>query len=68
MVVFKKPPKRGNKGKKNRKLGRNLKKCTAYRLAHKREKSHVRRIRIHLRKFPDDLLASEALTRWLALV
>ena len=67
VVRFKKPPKRGNKGKKNRKFGRNKVKCARYRLAHKREKSHVRRITKHLVKFPGDRCAIDALERWQVL-
>jgi len=61
-------PKQRHEGKKNRKHGRNLKKCAAYKLARKREKSHIRRIEKHLARFPGDLEARVALERWFARV
>lgn len=51
-------------GKKNRKHGRNKKKCEAYRKAKKHEKSHVKRLEIHLSKHPRDGQARDVLTTY----
>lgn len=48
-------------GKKNRKYGRNKKKCEVYKKAHKHEKSHIRRLLRHLERFPEDEQAKVAL-------
>jgi dynactin complex subunit len=64
-IKFKKPPKRGNKGKKNRAHGRNKVKCAAYAAAHKHEKSHVRRLCRHMKKYGStDVVACVALARY----
>jgi len=39
--------------KKNRKYGRNKIKCNRYRLEHRHEKSHIRRIRRHMAHYSD---------------
>jgi hypothetical protein len=49
------------KGKKNRKLGANQKYCDFYRAAGLQEKNRERRILRHLKKYPADKQALEAL-------
>lgn len=52
-------------GKKNRKHGRNEKKCEAYRFAKKHEKSHVRRLERHIRVYKDgSAMARNALEKY----
>ena len=52
-------------GKKNRKFGRNLKKCARYKLEKRHEKSHRRRILKHIKKYKDDsTFVKEALARY----
>ena len=41
-------------GKKNRKLGRNVKYCTYYRQANIEAKNRLRKMRRHLKKNPND--------------
>lgn len=60
-VTFERPKGSRKKGKKNRKHGRNEKKCEAYERAQKHEKSHIRRLLRHLERFPDDRQAITAL-------
>jgi len=68
-MVRKGPIHKAKGTKKGRKYGRNLKKCARYRLECRHEKSHVRRIRRHLAKYgAGDLIANEALGRYLALL
>ncbi len=55
-------------GKKNRAHGRNKLKCLIYRTSHRKEKSHVRRLRRHLRKFSGDRVAVAALERYEAMI
>jgi len=58
------------KGKKSgglRKYGRNKDKCALYRTLRKREKSHIRRIKKHLKKYDQhekDTQARKALNCW----
>jgi len=62
-------PHKAKGSKKGRKYGRNLKKCARYQLEHRKEKSHVRRIRRHLSKYGEgDLIARGALEHYLALL
>lgn len=63
-ITFERPKGSRKKGKKNRKYGRNERKCEAYRKAQKHEKSHVKRLTRHLVKFPQDEKAVEALRRY----
>ncbi len=56
-------PRKSNKSKKNRKHGRNKKYCEAYRNAHRREVNKIKRLRKHLKKFPEDANAKKALAR-----
>jgi hypothetical protein len=64
-IKFKKPPKRGNKGKKNRAHGRNAIKCKAYAAARKHERSHLRRLLRHVKKYgSNDAVANAALARY----
>lgn len=54
----------GPKGsKKNRKFGRNKVFCEAYRRSGRREKNKARRIERHLRIYPGDGCAREALNK-----
>jgi len=55
-------------GKKNRKFGRNLLKCAAYKKARKHEKSHIARLERHIARHPRDLGAPEALRRFRSLL
>lgn len=48
-------------GKKNRKWGRNENSCARYRAGGQQEKNRVRRIRRHLKRFPNDRQALRAL-------
>lgn len=50
-------------GKKNRKFGRNKLGCKAYLSAARREHNKVRRLRRHLKKFPQDSVAAAAVDR-----
>jgi hypothetical protein len=43
------------KGGNSRKIGRNLVKCARYRASHIREKNKIRKIKKHLKKYPNDL-------------
>ena len=47
-----------DKGKKNRKIGRNRRNGQAmqYKLSHRCERNKLRRIERHLKRFPDDQL------------
>jgi len=50
-----------------RKYGRNKEKCEKYKILRKREKSHVKRIKKHLKKYDfrkKDVQARRALDRW----
>jgi hypothetical protein len=49
------------KQKTQQKYGRNKNFCAAYRLEHKHEKSHIRRIKLHLKRFGQDKVARSAL-------
>ena len=49
------------KGKKNRKWGHNKSFCAAYKASGRQEKNRARRIRRHLKNFPNDLAALAAL-------
>ena len=57
---------KAKKGKKQRKHGRNAKSGQngRYKTESRREKSHVRRITKHLKRFPDDHYASTMLTTY----
>lgn len=49
----------------DKKHGRNLRKCEFYRLKQKHEKSHIRRIKKHIRKYGDNSpCVMEALERY----
>ena len=48
---------------KGRKIGRNKKWCEAYRLLNRRLKNKLRKIRKHIKRFPEDKRAVSALTR-----
>jgi len=47
-----------------KKHGRNAEKCKKYKAAQKREKSHINKIRKHLRGHPEDKQARGALEAW----
>ena len=51
------------KGKKNRKFGRNSNFCTRYRAEDRRAKNKVRRVKRHLKRFPNDKQAKIFLAR-----
>ncbi|MGE0677792.1 hypothetical protein [Pseudolabrys sp.] len=53
-------------GGKNKKQGRSKKSPQNLRYINERRhaKSHVKRIEKHLKKFPDDPIAKEALVKW----
>lgn len=68
LAKLKRPPKRGNKGKKNRAHGRNKIKCARYRSEHRREKSHIRRLTKHLRRHVNDTCAVVAIERFRVLL
>lgn len=55
-------------GKKNRKHGRNKIGCKAYLSSARREHNKVRRLRRHLKKFPTDQSAIEAVARCKAII
>lgn len=50
-----------DKANKNRKYGRNIKWCTAYKAQDKRYTNKVRKINRHIKRFPADLQAPNAL-------
>lgn len=52
-----------NKSGKSSKAGRNKASCLAYRNSGRREKNKARRIRSHLKRFPGDVVAADALTK-----
>jgi len=52
-----------------RKYGRNEEKCAIYRMLHKRERSHVRRIEKHMKRYKDNsLMVVKALERYRQLI
>lgn len=51
------------KGKKNRKHGRNESYCAAYASNRRRDRNKLRRLNKHLRRFPGDGCAHEAVAR-----
>ena len=51
---------RGKDGKKGRKIGRDENKCRRYRAEGRRERNLARKLRRHVRVFPDDVQAFEA--------
>jgi len=52
-----------------RKCGRNKNKCAVYRMLHKRERSHVRRIEKHMKKYKDkSKMAVNALAKYRAAI
>ena len=58
-------PHKAKGSKKGRKYGRNLKKCARYKLEGKHEKSHLRRILKHMKKYKDSSpFVLEALSRY----
>lgn len=66
LIVFERPKGSRKKGKKNRKHGRNKKKCEAYRKAQKHEKSHIRRLKKHAVSHPKDSQAKQALKKYVS--
>ncbi len=58
---------KAKKTKKQRKYGRNALYCERYRREHRREKSHLRRIAAHLKKFPSDHYAATMLVQYKTL-
>jgi hypothetical protein len=56
-------PHRAKKTKKNRKHGRATASCLIYKNSHKREQNKAVRLKRHLKKFPDDVTATDALAR-----
>ena len=50
----------GSTGGKSSKAGRNSAGCKAYKGSNRREHNKVRRLKKHLKRFPDDIIASEA--------
>ena len=48
---------------KGRKIGRNAKYCEVYRQLNTRLKNKLKKIRRHIKKFPEDRLAASALQR-----
>ncbi len=46
-----------------KKAGRNRKWCEAYRLFGQRERNKLRKVRRHVKRFPDDGVAKRALAR-----
>lgn len=49
---------KSSQGGKSRKKGRNMKACAAYRNSQTRERNKTRRLLRHLKRFPDDAVAS----------
>ena len=47
-------------GGKSRKVGRNALSCKSYKNSNRREKNKIRKLKKHLRWFPDDKCASAA--------
>ncbi len=66
--VVVKATKKAKKSKKSRKWGRNRVRCAQYRARCIREKNKLRRIRAHLERFPDDLVAVERMRYFRAYV
>jgi len=55
-------------GKKQRKFGRNKLGCSAYAGSHRREHNKIRRLKRHLKVFPDDKVAAKAVDiAWIAI-
>lgn len=52
---------KAKKGKKNRKFGNNKVYCTRYKNEGRQEKNRIRRIKRHIKKQPNDLVAQEVL-------
>ena len=50
-------------GKKNRKIGRNIDSCRHYAASHRAEHNKLRRVKKHLKKFADDLVAIATVDR-----
>jgi len=62
-------PQHQKKSGGDRKHGRNKIKCGIYRMLHKRERSHVKRIWRHMEKYKDNSpMAREALERYRQLI
>lgn len=61
-------PQRAKSGKKNRKHGRNLIWCKAYRSRRQREKNKVKRLRKHMLRHPADHVAAECLSVCKAII
>jgi len=59
---------KAKKGKKQRKVGRNAKYCQFYALTHRREKNKVIRLKKHLKYFPTDHCAINAMDRYKSMV
>lgn len=55
-------------GKKNRKWNRNKAFCTIYRNEQRHEKGHIARLKTHLKRFPNDNTAIDALSRYKLIV
>ena len=60
-------------GAKGRKIGRNKPACLAYKNAQKHEKSHIRRLLAHVRRYglTDETMPAEArkaLAKWVGMV
>ena len=64
LITFERPKGSRKKGKKNRKHGRNKKKCEAYKKLQKHEKSHIKRLTKHLSIHRNDSQAKKALRRF----
>lgn len=64
LITFERPKGSRKKGKKNRKHGRNKKKCEAYRKANKHEHSHIKRLVAHISIHSRDRQAKEALEKY----
>ena len=50
-------------GKKNRKVGRNARRCEAYKAENRRERNKLVRLLRHLARFPKDVCAKHAIAR-----
>lgn len=62
-------PQHQKKSGGDRKHGRNKIKCGVYRMLHKRERSHVRRIERHMERYKDNSpMVTKALERYRQLI
>jgi hypothetical protein len=59
---------KAKKTKKQRKWGRNAAYCLAYKNSNRREHNKVKRLKKHLVRFPDDLVATVAIENCMKVI